>query len=437
MTDQSREALEREEDGRLEPFAMRSARAPRRVPLEPEGRLVDYRTEFQRDRDRILHARAFRRLRLKSHGGAFPPEERYRDRLTHTMEVSQIGRTVARALGLNEDLVEAISLGHELGMPPFGRAGESALSSLLEGAGFRYNVQSLRVVDHLEKRYRHPGLNLTDATREGILKHVMGPGQTVEAGFAADDASLRPGCAPFFEAQVVAAVEEAASVVQDLDDGLRAGELDPAAVEALPIVRELSRRIGATPDRGGTRARRGELFMRANVVYRGLTHLLVAGIVHNSRRGLKAWAREHGLGTYDGYLEARGAVRAGTVGLSPRVQRLFDGLRDLVARRLHQGAWLRAVSFRARVLLADLFRALAEDPRLAEDYLLLRFREEEGGPYLRDLPSPAVEAEIARRYRASPRWARLVADHIAGMTDPFAVQEHARIIGTRAAGGAA
>ena len=172
MADLTREELEIEEDRRLAFCAMRSSRARRGVPRSREGRVFDYRTEFQRDRDRILHSRAFRRLRLKSHGGAFPPVERYRDRLTHTLEVSQLARTVARGLGLNEDLVEAIAIGHELGVPPFGRAGEEALSALPGVGRFRTNEQSLRVVDVLEKRYEHSGINLTDATREGILKHA-------------------------------------------------------------------------------------------------------------------------------------------------------------------------------------------------------------------------------------------------------------------------
>src|SRR5215475_7664943 len=289
----SREELEQEEDLRLAPYAMRSARAVRAFPLEKEGRVFDYRTEFQRDRDRILHSRAFRRLRLKSQGGAFPPAERYRDRLTHTLEVGQLSRTVARGLGLNEDLVEAIALGHELGMPPFGRSGEAALASLMDGrlGGFRYNEQSLRVVDISEKGYDHAGVNLTDATREGILKHAA----CVTHETAGED-GLHRKWAPFFETQVVTAVDEIASVVQDLDDALRAGDLDLEVVESLPIVRELHRRIGPRP---------GGAFMRANVINRGLTHLLITAIIHQSRRSVRAWAKSFEVETHDDFLAAR------------------------------------------------------------------------------------------------------------------------------------
>jgi dGTPase len=432
-TDLTRKELETDEDRRLAPYAMRSAGARRSIPLDREGRIFDYRTEFQRDRDRILHSRAFRRLRLKSAGGAIPPNERFRDRLTHTLEVSQLCRTVARGLNLNEDLVEAIALGHELGMPPFGRAGEEALASLLRGAGggFKYNYQSLRVVDRLEKRYDHPGINLTDWTREGILKHAAYEAVAAETQTGSEMDALHADWAPFFEAQVMAAVEEVASVVQDLDDGLRCGEIDMDAVEALPIVKELLRRIEIVSPgpRRPRRARRGGLFMRANVINRGLTHMLVTGIIHHSRRALRDWARAHKVDSHEAFLDARPTTPAGLIGLTPRGRRLFDGLRDFVARNLNQGAWLSGVGARARHLIAGLFAALEGDPRLADDYLLLRFKEECGGPYLRDVDPADMETEIARRYRGSVRFRRLVADHIAGMTDMFAVSEYERLLG--------
>ena len=438
-TDLTRKELEQEEERRLAPYAMRSAGARRSIPLDREGRIFDYRTEFQRDRDRILHSRAFRRLRLKSSGGAIPPNERFRDRLTHTLEVSQLCRTVARGLNLNEDLVEAIALGHEVGMPPFGKAGEEALAALLQGAGggFKYNYQSLRVVDRLEKRYEHPGVNLTDLTREGILKHAAyaAGAAGMQTGSAMD--ALHADWAPFFEAQVMGTVEEIASVVQDLDDGLRCGEIDLAAVEALPIVKELSRRIETASPAARRPGRpiassvrgRGGLFMKANVINRGLTHMLVTGIIHHSRRSLRDWARAHTVDSQEAFLEARPKIPTALIGLTPRGRRLFDGLRAFVARNLNQGAWLSGVGARARHLISGLFAALMGDPRLADDYLLLRFKEECGGPYLRDVDPSDMETEIAHRYRGSIPFRRLVADHIAGMTDMFAVSEYERLLG--------
>lgn len=430
---------------------MRSAATARALALDPEGRLLDDRTEFQRDRDRILHSRAFRRLRLKSSGGADPPSERYRDRLTHTLEVTQWSRTVARGLGLNEDLVEAIALGHELGAPPFGEAGADVLDALLppRGGGFLVASQSLRVVERIEKRYDHPGLNLTDAVREGILKHAGAPldallraayGKGLDAAHRREvRAALRPELPPFLEAQVVAAVESLASVVQDLDDGLRAGDLDPAEVAALPIVRELDRRMAATGGaRPGARGRSGgSLYMRANRINRGLTHLMVTGLIHHSRRALAAWSREEGIASPADFLKARPRLPAGLIGLTPAAARLYHGLRRYITRDLHQSAWFTGVAARARIVITGLFRALTEDPRLADDYLLLRFREEQGGPYLRDVSPSEIGREVARRYRGSDAFARLTADHIAGMTDLYAVSEYERLCGPFMAKGGA
>ncbi len=320
--------------------------------------------------------------------------------------------------------MEAIALGHELGMPPFAQAGEAALDALLSQAdgGFRYAAQSLRVVERVEKRYRHPGLNLTDLTREGILKHA-GPAPGA-------DATLHPGWPAFPEAQLVGTVDRIASSVQDLDDGLRAGELDIEEVEGLPIVRELLRRIGAPQ-----RARRGGAFMRANAINRGLTHMMVTGIIQHSRRGLRSWQRAEGVDAHEAFLAARPRFAPEAIGLTAAAAKMYDGLREFLSRRLYQGAWLRGVSTRAAGLIGGLFRALTDDPRLADDYLLLRFKEEEGGPYLRDVTPTQVEAEITRRYHGNARFARLVADHIAGMTDTFLLAEHERILGPPGMGG--
>jgi len=427
-SDPTRHDLEKDEDQRLAAVAMRSARAQRCIPRDPEGRAFDYRTEFQRDRDRILHSRAFRRLRLKSHGGATPPAEPYRDRMTHTLEVSQLARTVARSLNLNEDLVEAIALGHELGAPPFGRAGESALGALLgtKAGGFTSGAQSLRVVDRIEKWYKHPGLNLTDATREGIVKTIhreamAGALKQIDAE-GVSLAHLRAAWPPFFEAQVVTAVDDVAGVVQDLDDGLRAGAIDYDEVTRLPIVSELVRKVP------GTRGGRGGLHMKAGTLYRGLTHMLVAGLIQNSRQALESWARANEVTAHEDFWKARPRVTRAVM-LPARAARAFAGLREFIERRLHQGAALRGVAARARHIIAGLFETLTADPRLAEDYVLLRFREENGGRYLRDLTGREAEREIRQRYLGSVRFARLVADHIAGMTDLFAVAEYERLLG--------
>lgn len=213
-----REMLEAAEDRELHPRAARSARSRGRArPEEP----CDIRPCFQHDRDRILHSKAFRRLKHKTQVFLAPAGDHYRTRLTHTLEVSQIARTIARALRLNEALVEAIALGHDLGHTPFGHAGETVLRELRPG-GFHHAVQSLRVVDLLERGGR--GLNLTHEVREGILHHSKGRGEILATGVS-------------LEAQVVRVADLIAYLNHDVDDALRAGvirrEEIPARVRAV------------------------------------------------------------------------------------------------------------------------------------------------------------------------------------------------------------
>ncbi|RUM88585.1 MAG: deoxyguanosinetriphosphate triphosphohydrolase [Thermodesulfatator sp.] len=205
-----RERWEALEEEILSPWAARAARSRGRPKPEPECPL---RTCFQRDRDRIIHSKAFRRLKHKTQVFLAPTGDHYRTRLTHTLEVAQIARTIARALRLNEDLTEAIALGHDLGHTPFGHAGEEVLNELVPG-GFRHYEQSLRVVDYLEKEGR--GLNLTHEVRDGILKHSKGLGPILSPE---EDPPLT------LEAEVVRLADLIAYVNHDLDDALRAGIL--------------------------------------------------------------------------------------------------------------------------------------------------------------------------------------------------------------------
>src|SRR5579864_5998651 len=210
------ESLVREHEERwLSPLAVRSYESRGRNLPEEECRL---RTPFQRDRDRIVHSKAFRRLRHKTQVFVDPEGDHFRTRLTHTLEAAGIARGVARALRLNEDLTEAIAIGHDVGHPPFGHAGEQALDALLRergGSGFRHNEHSLRVVERLEREGR--GLNLTWEVRDGILKHT-GP----------DEAET-------LEGKIVRIVDRVAYINHDIDDAVRAGHLDPSDLPAEPI----------------------------------------------------------------------------------------------------------------------------------------------------------------------------------------------------------
>jgi dGTPase len=231
---QDRNAVEADEAARLAPYAVRSGESQGRVHAEPDH---PYRTAFQRDRDRIVHSRAFRRLEYKTQVFVYHEGDHHRNRLTHTLEGSQISRTIARALRLNEDLSEAVALAHDLGHTPFGHAGERVLSDCMSrDGGFDHNRQSLRIVDLLEDRYPgFRGLNLTDETREGILKHGIHWEHPVPVPEQGEQPSL--------EAQVVDASDEIAYTNHDLDDGLRSELLDLESLAEVPLWREAREQV--------------------------------------------------------------------------------------------------------------------------------------------------------------------------------------------------
>jgi dGTPase len=237
----TRETLEQHEADRLKPYALLSRDSRGRMHDEEEPA---YRTAYQRDRDRIVHSAAFRRLEYKTQVFVNDAGDYYRTRLTHTLEVAQIGRTVARALGANEDLVEAICLAHDLGHPPFGHSGETALDRMMKDhGGFNHNVQSYRVVTLLEERYPGwRGLNLTREALEGIVKH--------EATFDISELmGLDSETRGSLEAQIANIVDELTYSAHDLDDGLLSGLITADMLAEVAIGREVTRRIGWTGGR--------------------------------------------------------------------------------------------------------------------------------------------------------------------------------------------
>ncbi len=242
----TRDQLERNERATLAPYACLAADSRGRIHEERESA---HRTAFQKDRDRVLHTSAFRRLEYKTQVFVNYEGDYYRTRLTHTLEVAQVATSIARALGLNEDLSETIALAHDLGHPPFGHSGEKALDELTkELGGFDHNRQSLRIVTELEKRYAgFPGLNLTWETLEGIMKH--------ETEYDVPDADWEPDSQPSLEAQVVNAADEIAYNAHDLDDGLRSGHLTPRQIAEVPLIGELMRRLELDPNDFDNRGR--------------------------------------------------------------------------------------------------------------------------------------------------------------------------------------
>lgn len=426
-----RHALEQWEAGHLAPWATPSREASRFHHSAPEPPESDFRTSFQRDRDRILHSRAFRRLKHKTqvyvpHTGDHP-----RTRLTHTLEVAQIGRTVGRALGLNEDLVEAIALGHDLGHTPFGHTGEHVLRSILDGAEptcplpadvvrevgtFRHNYQSLRVVDRLESRYHHPGLNLSDQVREGILKHTTWQRVFPFPLTATEGLRLSRPC--HLEGQVVALADEIAQQTHDLEDGLSTEAVSLAEIESLEAVAAV---IAVSQ---GTYEAQPSAQRRAAILHSGLIRLFVADAVHTSDRRVRRSLDRHGIRDRAGWLRIADTISATTVRLSAPAGAMLAQLKAFIYRSIINHIENNRRDHRAHLVMCGLFRAYHHNPLLLPNDALQRFRDVAGVPFLRDVPIPQIPAQVVRHYHPDPRFARLITDHLAGMSDRYALEEY-------------
>ncbi len=373
----SRQQIEQRERAWLAPYACLSA--------ESKGRLypdtVDpYRTVYQRDRDRILHTAAFRRLEYKTQVFVNFEGDYYRTRLTHTLEVAQIGRSLARALGVNEDLVEAICLAHDLGHPPFGHAGEAALDRLTkEHGGFNHNRQTYRIVTEIEERYPNwPGLNLTAEVREGIARHVTTVDFRVEAGF---DPALRGTV----EAQIADLSDSLAYNAHDLDDGLRAGLFTHEQVEPLAIWRLVKDSID------WTRASVDDT-IRYRMIRR-LVSLHITDVTETTDKRL--------IETKADSPDAIRHLPTNVVGYSPKVAALNAELRAFLTTHLYEHYRVVRMQQRAGRFITDLFESFVAAPE--------------------QLP-PDTKRHISTRGLH-----RTVADYIAGMTDRYALDEWQRL----------
>ena len=366
----------------LAPYAQRSERSRGRRWPESEH---PYRTVYQRDRDRIIHSRAFRRLEYKTQVFVNHEGDHYRTRLTHSIEVSQIGRTVARALRLNEDLVESLALSHDLGHTPFGHLGEDVLRELLaRSGGFDHNRQTLRIVEQLEERYPgFPGLNLSWEVREGIAKH-SGP---IDVAGAPEFAEYDPDLAAPLEAQMIDVVDEIAYNHHDIDDGLTSGLLDLEHLAAeVPLFGDSFTR--ARREHGAARERQ-----LVGVALRGLINELVSDLIESTGRCIEG----SGVASTDDVRRRREAL----VGFSAPVAERNDRLKRYLHLHLYRHQRIERMKDKARRILLALFERYRDNPRL--------------------LP------EETRRRGAEESLERTIADYIAGMTDRYAIEEHQRL----------
>jgi len=349
------------------------------------------RDAFQRDRDRIVHSVAFRRLRHKTQVFVAPDGDHFRVRLTHSIEVAQIGRTMARALGLNEDLTEALCLAHDLGHPPFGHGGEDALSACLADAGgFDHNGHTLRLVTALENPYpSFDGLNLSWEALEGLAKHngpVAQPRWAMAEANAGFDLEL--GSWPSLEAQVAAIADDIAYDNHDIDDGLRSGILDLDALLEEPFVASLWAEIDRRHP-GLDRTKKLKALVRDGI------GTMVGDVLDETRRRIA----ETGVETID---DVRSAGRQ-LVGFSDRMQAEERGLKRHLYVQLYDSDALKPIRIEAQRIVGDLARCYRDDPAL--------------------LPPgwQRGEGEVARL--------RGIGDFIAGMTDRFAIARHEELVG--------
>lgn len=364
------------EDILLAPYAMKSRRSRGRVHKEAEH---PYRSAYQRDRDRIVHSAAFRRLEYKTQVFVIHESDYYRTRLTHSLEVSQIARTIAGALRLNRDLVEAIALAHDLGHTPFGHAGEEALDGLMsDEGGFNHNRHGLRVVDQLEDKYPDfPGLNLTYEVREGIIRHSTAFDKTEKvAGFPENET-------PSLETQVVDIADEIAYDNHDLDDGLASGLLNEEELEKLPIWDKMSSGIG-----GMTNDQK-----RKYLVIRSLINMQVTDLIEESGKRIAGMNLKNER-------DVRSAGEKAVV-FSPAMLKLRRPLRGFLMDNLYHHYRVMRMSNKARRFITQLFNLYTEFPE--------------------QLP-PAEQGKINVYGKK-----QVVCDYIAGMTDRYALDEYKKL----------
>jgi dGTPase len=383
----------------LAPFAADpSCSRGRRYPEAP----APTRSEFQRDRDRIVHSTAFRRLVYKTQVFLNHEGDLFRTRLTHSLEVAQLGRSIARSLALNEDLVEAIALAHDLGHTPFGHAGQDALNDCMSGVGqewggFEHNLQSLRVVDHLEERYpAWDGLNLSFETREGILKHCSPVNARKIEAVDPHGVAHRflDHSQPSLEAQLCNLADEIAYNAHDIDDGVRSGLLTLDQLQDVELFESHRAQVlREYPDLSGRR-----------VLYETIRRMLSAQV-------------------YDVIAATRDAIQAADPGSADEARRLqplvqfSEGMRQQSAAlkrfllaNLYRHPQVMHTTGQAKHVVRELFQAYRAEPR----------------------QMPAKFADRAERADGDPAvLARAVADYIAGMTDRFAAREHERLTGRR------
>jgi dGTPase len=377
----TRERLEQNELTTLAPYASLASQTRGRIYPEDES---TYRTAYQKDRDRVIHTSAFRRLEYKTQVFVNYEGDYYRTRLTHTLEVAQVSKSIARALGLNEDLAETIALAHDLGHPPFGHAGERTLNRLTKDiGGFDHNQQSLRVVTELEHRYdEFPGLNLTWEVLEGIMKH--------EDDYTVPDTTWEKTNQASLEAQVVNLADELAYNAHDLDDGLRSGHLTPKQIYDVPIVGELMTSLQLSPTDFAQRER--------HRLIRELLGLMIMDTVRETHGRLE----QHHIKTISDVRNAEHKLASTSSELSKQLR----DLKQFLFQNLYRHYRLVRMITKADTVLERIFTAYIQSPEMLPN----------------DVQTFAKEHGLMRA----------LTDYLANMTDRFVGDEYRRLFDPQA-----
>jgi len=376
-----RESLEERERQFLAPWGMKSADTRGRVHEDEEA---DYRTVYQKDRDRIIHTTAFRRLAYKTQVFVYHEGDHYRNRLTHTIEVAQLGRTLARALGANEELTEAICLAHDLGHPPFGHTGEHILNRLMQGhGGFDHQRQTMRIVETLERRYPDfPGLNLSYEVREGLVKHDTDYDVINAEGY-------EPDLAGALECQLANIADEMAWNTSDLDDGLYAGILDVEALASQPLWQRVMDSLGLP-----YHLRKLDSLLRARIIRRlvgiEMTDAIDYTYVQLNRHHVQSVADVRAIGH-------------NLAGFSPELAEANDIQKRHLFEHFYRSFRVVRMASKAEMILKRLFEAYVGEPRM--------------------LP-PDTQRKLAA---GEDDFHRVICDYLAGMTDRYAIQEYDRL----------
>jgi dGTPase len=376
----TRQQLEELEDQNLAPYAIRSRDTKGREYPEDEP---DYRTVFQRDRDRILHTTAFRRLEYKTQVFINDEGDYYRTRLTHTLEVAQTGRSIARALGANEDLVETICLVHDIGHPPFGHSGERVLARLMvDHGGFDHNRHAFRIVTQLEKRYpEFDGLNLTWEVLEGIVKH--------ETEYdIADAQDFSPELRGHLEAQITNAADELAYMAHDLDDGLRSGLITPDQLAGVPLWEIINESIGR---------RRSDTLndLARHRLVRRLIGIEITDLIQSIDRMI----RRSGIRS----VEELQKLPYNVVGFSEDMHRRNRELKDFLYQNLYNHYRVVRMAVKAERIIESLFETFINEPSVLPAH------------FQKSIDEIGLEMSVC--------------DYLAGMTDRYALEEHERLFG--------